>query len=196
MSMPSETVLMHLYRGELGRVAVYRVRLDNTTNWAIGVTVAVITFVLGNHEAPPSLLLLPYALGVVFMFIEARRFRELELYRSRVRILESVWVAPSLASPEAPRPEDWARELAASLAEPQWRVPLSDAVANRVRRNYIWLLLAVYCAWWVKLSLVDPRIVPAAAMGVVPGALVMAASLLLVAPFVVLALRPTRFPPG
>ena len=56
MSMPSETVLMHLYRGELGRVAVYRVRLDNTTNWAIGVTVAVITFVLGNHEAPPSLL--------------------------------------------------------------------------------------------------------------------------------------------
>ncbi len=194
MAGPPDAVLMHHYRGELGRVAIYRVRLDTTTNWAIGVTVAVTTFALGNHEAPPSLLLLPYALGVVFMVIEARRFRELELYRSRVRLLERGWLAPILKG-ETPR-DDWPVELAHSLERPTYRSSLVDAIANRVRRNYIWLLSAIYAAWWMKLWLVDPRILPAARIGPLPGILVVAASALLVAPLVLLALRPTRHASG
>lgn len=195
MSGLPQTPLMHLYRGELARLTVYRVRLDTTTNWAIGVTVAVTTFALGNHEAPSSLLLLPYLLAVVFLVIEARRFQELELYRNRVRLIETGWLAHALRSDETGG-DAWAHELAHSLENPVLRVPLIDAVAMRVRRNYLWLLLAIYAAWWVKLWLVDPTVTPAAALGGLGGQWVILASVALMLPFPALALRQIKVAPG
>lgn len=183
----NDTTVIHFYRGELGRVSIYRVRLDTTTNWAIGVTVAVTTFALGQQEAPPVIMLLPYVLTVVFLFIEARRFQELELYRSRIRAIERGFFVPFFQG----RTEDteWTAEIAGSLEHPHYEVDLIPAMANRVRRNYLWLFVALYAAWILKLWLVNPAVLPAAALGRVPGSWVMAISTLLILPWGLLALR-------
>ena len=42
----------HLYRGELGRIMVWRQRLDATTTWAIGATTTIIAFSFTDKRAP------------------------------------------------------------------------------------------------------------------------------------------------
>jgi len=146
----NQTALIHLYRGELGRMTIYRVRLDTTTNWALGVTVAVATFALGQPEAPHVVLALPYALNAVFAFTEARRFQDLELIRRRVRLLETGFFAQQLGGVDS---ADWRQPLIASLLDPVAPLPLLHALGERVRRTYLGLIVALYGAWLLKLRL-------------------------------------------
>src|SRR5207302_883417 len=44
--------MSHFYRGELGRIMVWRQRLDITTNWAITSSTAIITIAFANREVP------------------------------------------------------------------------------------------------------------------------------------------------
>lgn len=173
------TALIHLYRGELGRMAVYRMRLDTTTNWAVGTSAALTTFTLGQERAPHFVFLLVVFLDLIFLYMEARRFRFYELVRRRVRLLELGFYATVLGKP--PR-EGWEDALWESLRAP--RSPLSrlQAAAVRLQRHYLWLVLSVYGAWLLKLWLRGDGLIAGAAVGPLPGAVVfVAAALLLIA---------------
>lgn len=56
------TPVVHLYRAEISRLTAYRLRLDNTTNWAVTTTAALVAFALGNTSMPH------YFFGVVLLF--------------------------------------------------------------------------------------------------------------------------------
>src|SRR5260370_5011684 len=45
--------MSHFYRGEMGRIMVWRQRLDVTTNWAITSTTAIITIAVSTRAVPP-----------------------------------------------------------------------------------------------------------------------------------------------
>lgn len=169
MPVANSTALIHLYRGELGRMTAYRVRLDTTSNWAIGATVAIVTFVLGNPDVHHAVFLLPAVLIAVFALIEARRLQDLELIRARVRLLERGFFAEELG---ANAPEGWERELARSLAEPTLPIPIWRALAIRLQRNHAWMFLTLYGAWWLKLLTTDGTVWNTAAVGAVPGGVV------------------------
>ena len=47
-SVSFHTAVVHLYRGEMQRMTVWRQRLDVTSNWAILLTVGLTTFTLGG----------------------------------------------------------------------------------------------------------------------------------------------------
>ena len=49
-STPMETIntMVHYYRGELGRMAGWRDRIDRTTNWAITVVAALLSVSLST----------------------------------------------------------------------------------------------------------------------------------------------------
>ena len=55
--------------------------------------------------------------------------------------------------------------------------------------DLLWLLVSIYAAWILKLWLVNPAVIPAAALGRAPGSFVMAISTMLVLPWALLALR-------
>jgi uncharacterized membrane protein len=184
---PSENTFIHLYRGELGRMTIYRVRLDTTTNWALGATVAVTTFALGQPDAPHVVLILPYALNALFAVIEARRFQDLELIRRRVRYLETGFFARQLGGIDA---EGWQQPLIASLIDPRPPIPLAHALGERVRRTYLWLIVALYGAWLLKLSLSEASLYDAAAIGALSGSSVLGLGGLLLLPWLVLCLMP------
>lgn len=189
MSDSTPAALVHFYRGELGRLAIYRVRLDTTTNWAIGVVVAVLTFTLGNHEAPHSLLLLPYLLVTVFLFVESRRFRELEMFRQRVRDMEVGLFAPLLRG-QPTFPSDVSERIAQSLEQTTPSLPMVHAIANRTRRNYLWLYLANLGGWFMKVYLEGARDLADLAVGRLSGGLVLTLVVAMVVPWAVLALMP------
>jgi len=190
---PDPSSMTHLYRGELGRMTAYRIRLDTTTNWALGASVAVVTFTLGTPTAPHAVILLPAVLSLVFAFLESRRLQDLELIRMRVRWLERGFLCERLGG----EPMDgWHENLVNSLSRPHTPLTLRQALAVRVRRNYVWLFLTLYGAWWLKLSLATEPIVQAAALGPVPGWVSVVVATALLVPFLVLALRARPLLPG
>lgn len=146
--MVSDTAMAHLYRGELGRADRWRTRLDTTTNWALTVTAAVISFTFSNINAPPVTLLAGLWLVLTFLVIEARRYRYYDFFNRRLRLLEDGYWAPLLR--QEPIDPDAIRELARELERPQLVLSLSSALSVRLNRAYGPILLILLLTWFVK----------------------------------------------
>ena len=166
-------------------MTAYRLRLDTTTNWALGTTAAMITFALSHTELPHSIFGLAVLLNVLFLWLEASRFRTYVGIRRRVRLLEEGFFAPILGGREQ---HGWELALANSLDD--FRFPLTQlqAMSVRLRRSYLWLIACVYVGWYVKLTR-DGDVVGAAALGPIPGIVVIPLALAPLVGFVVLTFR-------
>jgi uncharacterized membrane protein len=171
------TALAHFYRGEVQRSNTWRNRLDTTFNWAIVTAGAALTFTFSAPENPHFVILLVLLLILVFLGIEARRYRYYELWAYRVRMMEKDFYASMLTPPFAPS-QEWADALADSLRDPEHTISRWEALGRRFRRNYVWVFLILGLSWWLKI-LMHPtntwswgEIVQRAAVGPVPGLVV------------------------
>ena len=146
------TAMAHFYRGEVSRSNTWRSRLDATTNWAVVTTGASLTFVFGAVDHSPAVILILAWLVLLFLFIEARRYRYYELWSHRVRLLETNHFAPQLSAGSVERP-GWTERLVESLHHPRFPITLLEALGRRYRRNYAPLFLVLAAAWIVKLTI-------------------------------------------
>ena len=143
------TLLAHYYRGELVRMISWRDRLDRTTNWAIGALAAMLSISLATEQAHHSVLLFAMLLIHVMLVIEARRYRFYHVYRARVRIFESRYIAEALEFDENNKRVGLA-DLSEGLRVPRFTISMTEAMSRRLRRNYCWIFLVVLLAWLVK----------------------------------------------
>lgn len=169
-------------------MAGWRDRIDRTTNWAITGGGAILSVSLSSPSAHHGVLLFTLLLVLLFLLIEARRYRFFDVYRTRVRLVERNYFSPLFSQGKAVD-ADWAQTLGSSLNEPKFMISLGSAMSRRLRRNYFWIFLIILLAWLLKLStprLQDPgasrdvaaslhEIAANAALGFVPGWLVLAA---------------------
>ncbi len=146
------TAMVHLYRGEVQRMNVWRQRLDATTNWAVVTTGAAITFAFNQNSGHHGVIILNTLLVTIFLSIEARRYRYYELWAYRVRLLETDFFTSMLVPPFRPAP-DWAESLAESMLHPQFPISFLEAFGRRFRRNYLWIYLIMGLAWLGKIWL-------------------------------------------
>lgn len=148
------TAMVHLYRGEVGRANTWRARLDGTTNWAVLTTAATLSFAFASASNTHVMILINTLLVFFFMFIEARRYRFYDLWRARVRLIEVEFFADMLA-PQASEEavETWRGLLADDLLHPRFSITIWQALARRLRRNYVWLFLVLFLSWVVKVLL-------------------------------------------
>ncbi len=93
--------MSHFYRGEMGRIMVWRQRLDITTNWAITSSTAIITIAFANREVPHIIFFFNLAIVWVMLWIEARRYRFYDAFRARIRMLEAHFLVPMVNAPMA-----------------------------------------------------------------------------------------------
>jgi uncharacterized membrane protein len=177
------TAMVHIYRGELGRSNVWRTRLDATTNWAVVTAGAAITFAFGTPEHSHVVLLLVAALVLLFLFIEARRYRYYELWTHRVRMMETHFFS-NLFRPEGEDDEGWQQRLVDSLRRPRFPISLMEALGRRYRRTYALLFLILAGSWLLKVF-IHPKaasslsqVLRQAAAGPIPGWLVIVGWLL------------------
>ena len=63
--------MSHFYRGELGRIMVWRQRLDMTTNWAITSSTAIITIAFSTRAVPHIIFFFNLAIVAVLLWIAA-----------------------------------------------------------------------------------------------------------------------------
>ncbi|HLE26748.1 MAG TPA: DUF2270 domain-containing protein [Anaerolineales bacterium] len=143
------TAMVHFYRGEVQRSNTWRMRLDNTTNWAVVAAGAAISFALSDPTHHYGVIILDTLLVTLFLWIEARRYRYYELWSYRVRLMETDFFASMLVPPFAPHSE-WAESLAESLLDPEFPISMWEAFGRRFRRNYMWIFLILGVAWAFK----------------------------------------------
>jgi len=165
--------LSHLYRGELHRMTTYRVRLDTTTNWAVGTTAAMISFALGNAALPHWIFGLTVALDLMFLRLEAQRY---QLYRRLQRRVHTIEVGFFPQVLDGAKKSDWRKTLLASLESPEPPITKLQAVSVRLRRVYLWLIAAAYAGWFVKLGQIG-HVPESATMNKVPGLIVIVIAL-------------------
>src|SRR6267378_781082 len=169
------TAMAHFYRGEVQRSNTWRTRLDTTTYWAVLTAGATLSFTFSSPLSPHFVIPINSILVTVFLVMEARRYRYYEIWASRVRVMETGYLAPMLAPDSVPADQEWASHLANDLLTPHFTISVWEAIGRRLRRNYLWIFLLLALSWNLKVYL---HPVPAdtfelflqrATVGLVPG---------------------------
>ena len=142
--------LSHYYRGEMSRMMSWRDRLDRTTNWAITGVGAMLSISLSSAQAHHGVLLFAMVLIFLLLFIESRRYRFFHVYRSRVRLIERNYYVRIFAPRDHVDATHWMNQLGEDLRLPRFTITTTQAMARRLRRNYIWLFLILLLAWLLK----------------------------------------------
>jgi uncharacterized membrane protein len=146
--------IAHYYRGEMSRMISWRDRLDRTTNWAIGAAAAMLSVSLSTPQGHHGVLLFAMLLVFLLLYIESRRYRFFDVYRSRVRLIERNYYAHIFGASVGVEPSLWMNHLSEDLQTPRFSISLTEALARRLRRNYIWLFLILLMAWALKTTTV------------------------------------------
>ncbi len=152
---PSSAVV-HFYRAIVMHADVWRERLDATTNWAVVITIGVISFAFSRPETPHFVLLFLAVSSSLFLVMESRRYQIYDLWRRRIRSLNQYVIAPQIAPDEAPDDGDIAQGRAALAHDLGRAVPhlrFLDAIGYRLRRNYGFLYLFTVACWLLKVYL-------------------------------------------
>jgi uncharacterized membrane protein len=145
--------IIHFYRGERSRADGWRERLDSTTNWAVFSAGGMLSFTFSNPEHSHATLLLGQLLIIVFLTIEARRFRVFDVWRARVRMLEENFFIPILRRNLVSPREEWRESVARDLDHPKFKMSFWLALGMRLRSNYLWILLVMLAAWLTKINI-------------------------------------------
>ncbi|HUF29571.1 MAG TPA: DUF2270 domain-containing protein [Gemmatimonadaceae bacterium] len=194
----SNAVLVHFYRAVVSHADVWRQRMDATTNWAAATTAAMVTFSFGDRAAPHVVLLLTLGFNMIFLLMESRRYQVYDLWRRRFRTLNQYMIAPVLSplhGPDAAAIQENLARVAADLGRTVPHLSLLDATGYRLQRNYVYLIGVALVAWVTRLAF-QPHVsanlddvIERAAIGSVPGSVVMASVALFALACIILAAR-------
>jgi uncharacterized membrane protein len=185
--------IAHLYRAEIYRSTVWRTRLDSTTNWAVVTTGIALSATFSSATASPLPMALVGLIVTMFLLLEARRYRYFNIWRARARLLETDFYTPMLRGEPLQTDAQWSRLLANDYCEPRYHVSLARAAGRRLRRTYAYIFVIQALAYYGKLA-IHP--VPLhslsdlwerAAIGPLPGQLVVAAGIVFHAGWMVFA---------
>jgi uncharacterized membrane protein len=161
--------MAHLYRGEVHRMKLWRERLDRTTNWAVLLLAAILTWAFSSPDNPHYILLVGNLAVALFLVVEARRYRAYDMWRSRVRTLQRNVFAPGL-DPRRDVDPTWRERLADDYDEPTLKITFEEAVAHRLRRVYLPLFCILDGAWVLRVTAFSAVAWPeSAAIGLVSG---------------------------
>lgn len=149
--------LAHLYRAEVYRSTIWRQRLDMTTNWAVVSTGIALSVSFASATASPLPIVLVGMLTVMFLFLEARRYRYFMVWKFRARLLEMAVMVPILRGQGAQIPQDRGTALSDDYIHPRHRISSFRAMGQRLRRNYLWIFIIQYAAYLAKIW-IHPRV--------------------------------------
>lgn len=168
------SVMAHAYRGELAQATTWRQRLDQTTTWAVTIIAALLTWAFSNADNPHYILLIGMVIVAIFVAMEARRYRDYDVYRSRIRLLQQNLLANALDPSQGVVHANWRVKLSHDYRTPTLKVSLGEALANRLRRVYLPLLGVLLAAWLFRITAFTPgqEWLTSASIATVPGSVV------------------------
>jgi uncharacterized membrane protein len=176
------------------RSKIWRTRLDATTNWAVATTGIALSVAFSSAGSSPLPLVLVALMSLVFLSIEARRYRYFDIWRTRVRIMEKSIYVPLLRGEGVGIDNGWNRELAGDYEKLHFHISFMEAMGRRLRRNYS-LMFGVQAFSYVTKICVHPVPIRSfedlwqhAEIGPIPGQIVLICGFLFHGGLVTLAL--------
>ncbi|MFC4986246.1 DUF2270 domain-containing protein [Saliphagus infecundisoli] len=159
------------YRGELDRETTWRSRLDQTTTWSVTVMAAILTWAFSSGDNPHYIILIGVLAVGTFLSIEARRYRDYDVYRARVRLIQGNLLANTLNPETGVEHENWRAKLSEDYQRPTLKVTTFEALSNRLRRIYLPLLTVLVLAWVFRITAFVPaeEWLTTASIAAVPG---------------------------
>jgi uncharacterized membrane protein len=148
--------MSHFYRGEMGRIMIWRQRLDVTTNWAITSSTAIITIAFSSREVPHIIFFFNLAIVSVMLWVEARRYRFYDAFRARVRMLEAHFLVPMVMENRDLLQGEWKKLVCEDLILPCFKISKLEAIGRRLKRNYVFIFILILVAWVTKIFLHAP----------------------------------------
>lgn len=143
--------MSHFYRGELGRIMIWRQRLDVTTTWAITTTTTIIGVAFSFKDVPHIIFFFNLALVWIMLWIESRRYRFYDAFRGRVRMLESHFLVPMVSQSPRILDGEWRKLVCEDLILPSFKITRLEAVGRRLKRNYAFIFGIIMVAWTMKI---------------------------------------------
>ncbi|MEI6071488.1 MAG: DUF2270 domain-containing protein [Verrucomicrobiae bacterium] len=143
--------MVHFYRGELGRIMIWRQRLDVTTTWAITSTTTIIGAAFSFRDLPHIIFFFNLALVWIMLWIEARRYRFYDAFRGRVRMLESHFLVPMVSRNPKILDGEWRKLVCEDLIMPSFKISRMEAIGRRLKRNYAFIFAIIMIAWTMKI---------------------------------------------
>jgi uncharacterized membrane protein len=122
-------------------------------------------------------------LVAVFLLTEAWRYRFFDFWRVRAHILETQFFGPILLGQGVQTGNGWNEILYQDYRSPRLHISYPDALGRRLRRNYLWIFGIQAVAYLGKLTIHPAPIASfeelwaRAAVGPVPGQIVLLAGL-------------------
>lgn len=151
--------MVHFYRGELGRIMIWRQRLDTTTNWAITCTTSIVTVAFSLRDVPHIVFFFNLVIVWIMLWIEARRYRFYDAFRGRVRMIESHFLVPMISQSNRMLDGEWRRLVCEDLVLPSFKISRLEAIGRRLKRNYVFIFAVILVAWTLKIVMhADPPI--------------------------------------
>lgn len=145
--------LAHLYRAEVFRSTAWRQRLDMTTNWAVVSTGIAFSVSFASETASPLPIVLVGLLTVMFLLLEARRYRYFSVWKFRARMIELANYVPMLRGQGAGIPLDRGTALSDDYERPRHRISTLRALGRRIRRNYSWIFVVQGVGYFSKIAI-------------------------------------------
>ena len=143
--------MSHFYRGELGRIMIWRQRLDVTTTWAITSTTTIIGVAFSFKDMPHIIFFFNLALVWIMLWIESRRYRFYDAFRGRVRMLESHFLVPMVSQNPRFLDGEWRKLVCEDLIMPSFKITRLEAIGRRLKRNYVFIFGIIMVAWTMKI---------------------------------------------
>ncbi len=147
---------MHVYRGLMDRVTMWRIRIDNPTNWAVITSGTSASFSLSDVSHSHTVLLLVMIFTCSFWLIESRRYRYYDLWGGWLRLLETDYYGNILIDNHVALGETWQDLVVRDMTFPHYKTTLWHSLGRRLRDNYLAIYLFLILAWMLKLT-IHPR---------------------------------------
>jgi uncharacterized membrane protein len=116
--------------------------------------------------------------------LEARRYRYFNVWRARARLLETDFYAPMIRGEGIRLGLPWTELLAKDYCDPRYHISFARAIGRRLRRTYAWIFVIQVVSYYGKLAIHPTPIATLAdlweraAIGPIPGGLVIVAGVL------------------
>jgi len=118
-----------------------------------------LSVVFASEGASPFPIVLVGLLCVMFLMLEARRYRFFYVWRFRARVLEIAFYVPMLRGEGANIPIDRGTALSDDYESPKYLISMARAIGRRLRRNYGWIFAIQGVAYFAKIA-IHPTDVP------------------------------------
>nr|WP_227376337.1 DUF2270 domain-containing protein [Haladaptatus halobius] len=94
----------------MDRETTWRQRPDQTTNWAVTLLAAILAYEFSSTDRR-TILLFRTVITVVFLGIETQRYRDYDVYRARIRMVQENLFANALDPLTGVEHHDWRTKL-------------------------------------------------------------------------------------